>query len=223
MTVLCTTLSYAFFDVEALQGKVRLITEMYDSVKGFVKKLELREKQLASKDLFHFPCLKAVDCNNEETLRTYSSAVSVLRRKFMSRFHDFEILEATFKLYADPFSVFPEDVKPGLQMELIDFQCNSTLRQKFDEIGPREFYKYVDRKSFHCLMSDVSRVLSMFGGTCVCEQCFSIMTINKSKLRSQLSDDHLRVQLRIATAVNLQVDIGNLVRKKGPQVLSAHH
>ncbi|XP_064469287.1 general transcription factor II-I repeat domain-containing protein 2B-like [Ornithodoros turicata] len=153
-----------------LQGKARLITEMYDSVKGFVRNL------------------KAVDCKNEETLRTYSSTVSELRREFMSRFHDFAILEAMFKLFADPFSVLPEDVKPELQMKLIDLQCNSTLRQKFDEIGVSELYKYVDRKSFPCLMPDVSHVLSMFGSTYVCEQFFSIMNINKTKLRSQLSD-----------------------------------
>ncbi|XP_064476243.1 general transcription factor II-I repeat domain-containing protein 2B-like [Ornithodoros turicata] len=167
-----------------LQGNARLITEMYDSVRGFVRKLELWEKQLTSKDFFHFHGLKAVDCKNEETL--------LLR----------------------------EDVKPELQMKLIDLQCNFTLRQKFGEIGAPEFYKYAGRKSFPCLMSDVSRVLSMLGSTHVCEQFFSI---NKTKLMSELSDDHLRAQLRIANAVNLQVDLGNLVRKKRPQVSLAHH
>ncbi len=50
----------------------------------------------------------------------------------------------------------------------------------------------------------------MFGTTYVCEQFFSMMTINKTKLRSRLTDNHLNSTLRIATAQSFSPEIDEL-------------
>ncbi len=35
-------------------------------------------------------------------------------------------------------------------------------------------------------------MLSLFGSTCICEQTWSLMTLNKNRLRSKMTDSHLR-------------------------------
>lgn len=52
----------------------------------------------------------------------------------------------------------------------------------------------------------------MFGSTYICEQTFSVMNLNKSKLRSKLTDKHLESVLRISTT-NINPNIPKLVSK----------
>uniref|UniRef100_A0A3B4XNQ5 Ig-like domain-containing protein n=1 Tax=Seriola lalandi dorsalis TaxID=1841481 RepID=A0A3B4XNQ5_SERLL len=45
------------------------------------------------------------------------------------------------------------------------------------------------------------KMLSLFGSTYLCEKTFSVMNINKSRVRTRLSDSHLRDVLRVKTTV----------------------
>ena len=63
-------------------------------------------------------------------------------------------------------------------------------------------------------------MLVLFGSTCVCKQTFSVMTINKSRHRSKLTDQHLKSTLRIATT-KITADF-DLLAKKGDQQHCSH-
>ena len=54
----------------------------------------------------------------------------------------------------------------------------------------------------------------MFGTTYLCEQAFSVMNINKSKVRNRLTHGHLNDVRKIATAQKLSPDMDKLVKVK---------
>ena len=54
------------------------------------------------------------------------------------------------------------------------------------------------------------KLLVMFGSTYICEQTFSTMNINKTKLRSNLTDVHVQCLLRISTS-DMQPEFKQLV------------
>jgi hypothetical protein len=72
-------------------------------------------------------------------------------------------------------------------MEIINLQCDSDLKIKFDEVSLLEFYqKYVEKGKFVNLRMYAARIFSLFGSTYLCEQMFSRMKHSKSKLRKKL-------------------------------------
>jgi len=84
------------------------------------------------------------------------------------------------------------------------------------EIGIPDFYKL--RAHFPKLVDAAARIMSMFGSTYVCEQFSSSMKLNKSALRSRLTDEHLRVTLRLATAHDHKPNLDVLVSAKRCQL-----
>ena len=54
------------------------------------------------------------------------------------------------------------------------------------------------------------KYLALFGSTYVCEQAFSIMKCNKSRLRSLMTDEHLSAVLTISTSA-LTPDFDSLI------------
>jgi hypothetical protein len=203
-----------------LQGTKQVITEMYDSVKAFKCKLSLWAKQLTDGNIVHFSALQSIGPVNSQCLNEYSDAVAKLREGFDRRFKEFEALQPQFALFATPFSVDVETVSDELQMELLELQCDSILKQKYVDIGVPEFYKYLSRDRFPKMFSMCARILAMFGSTYVCEQFFSSMKINKSVFRSRLTDEHLRATLRLATSRDIKPNIEVLVSAKRCQLSS---
>ena len=61
----------------------------------------------------------------------------------------------------------------------------------------------------------------MFGSSYICEQFFSSMKINKSVLRSRLTDEHLQATLRLVSSQEIKPNIDALVDSKRSQ-LSGH-
>ena len=59
-----------------------------------------------------------------------------------------------------------------------------------------------------------AKVLCMFGTEYLSEQVFSVMNINKTKLRSRLTYAHLNDNLKVAAAQDLTPDIDTLVKAK---------
>lgn len=84
-------------------------------------------------------------------------------------------------------------------MELIDLQCDMVLKDKFNSLKLDEFYASLSAATFPNIQKMAQRMLVLFGSTYVCEQTFSVMNTNKAPHRSQMSDEHLRSVLRIAT------------------------
>lgn len=102
-------------------------------------------------------------------------------------------------------------------MDPIEVECNSALKYKFKTVGLDSFYHYLG--PMYPKMTDfVSKILGMFRTIYLCEQAFSLMNINKSKLGSQLTHTHLNDIMKITTAQKLVPDVDRLVKAKRCQV-----
>ncbi|CAF87089.1 unnamed protein product, partial [Tetraodon nigroviridis] len=85
-----------------------------------------------------------------------------------------------------------------LQMELIELQCNDTLKSKYDAVGAAQFPQFIP-DTMPQLRTQTAQMLSMFGSTYLCEQLFSSMKMTKTSHRRRLTDEHLRSILRISS------------------------
>lgn len=199
----------------SLQRHSQVVTQMYGTVCSFLAKLSLWETHLAVNNLARFPTLKSVSRNESDGL-IYILRIVELKIEFQERFFDFKRYENELTLFSSPFSINIDSVNEELQMEVIELQCNTVLKTKYDATGIPEFYKYLS-KSYPRYRNHCAKILSMFGSTCVCEQLFSVMKLSKTKFRSQLKDTRLNSVLHIATR-NMRPDIDILVQKKRCQV-----
>ena len=70
-----------------------------------------------------------------------------------------------FSLFSTQFTVDAESVPVELQMEVVDLQCDTILKQKYTEIGIPNFYKFLSRANVPKLVNAAARIMSMFGST----------------------------------------------------------
>ncbi|KAM3936090.1 general transcription factor II-I repeat domain-containing protein 2B-like [Leptodactylus fuscus] len=166
----------------------------------------------------HFSALKSLGAVDLQRLKYYAEMLTRLLDDFEHRFQEFTALEPHFALFATPFAVDVQSVPEEVQMELLDLQCDTILKQKYTDVGVPEFYKFVPREKFPILVCRAARILAMFGSTYVCEQFFSTMKINKTALRSRLTDEHLKATLRLATTHNFRPNVDGLVSGKRTQL-----
>ncbi|XP_065818648.1 general transcription factor II-I repeat domain-containing protein 2 [Labrus bergylta] len=206
-----------------LQGPDQLITAAYESVKAFCTNLRLWKTQLSAKNLSHFPaCRSLVEQGTAFSGDEYASAIDNLLQEFDQRFVDFKEHRVTFQVFADPFSADVESVPSVLQMELVDLQFNSELKNKFREVQGKadltgQFLRELPA-SFPELSKLFSRVMCLFGSTYLCEKLFSTMNFKKCKYRSRLSDAHLEAVLRVSTVTSIKVNVAHLCEQKRCQV-----
>ncbi|XP_042238726.1 general transcription factor II-I repeat domain-containing protein 2B-like [Homarus americanus] len=163
-----------------LQGKGAFAHDLYSSVKAFMKKLLLLSRQITNKQFAHFATLQQIEVC-DQNVQKYSLQLLDLHAEFSRRFHDFKLIEN------------------DLQLELIDMQCDPLLSEQMKTVTLPKFYASLNDCAFPKLKAHAQRMLVLFGSTYICEQTFSIMKLNKSKLRSAMTDDHLEQVLFIAT------------------------
>ncbi|XP_066213931.1 general transcription factor II-I repeat domain-containing protein 2-like [Saccopteryx leptura] len=171
-----------------LQGSKQLITVMFDRIKSFRCKLTLWASQLTGGNMAHFSALKSLGAVDLQCLKDYADMLTRLRDDFEHRFQEFMALEPHFALFATPFAIDVQSVPEEVQMELLDLQCDTILKQKYADVGVPDFCKSIPREKFPILVCRAARILAMFGSTYVCEQFFSTMKINKTALRSRLTN-----------------------------------
>jgi len=204
-----------------MQGRNKLVTEFYDCIRAFQMKLQLFERQLAERNLSRFPTLKSVqgtpELHGDIDTEKYCLKISELMNEFHERFADFENLEKDFSVFRNPFSVDVSEVPAHLQLEIIELKCDSVLKDKFSSVDVGTFYQYLG-PNYPKTRYLASRIMSIFGSTHVCEQLFSLMKLNKSRLRSQLSNAHLNAILKVAAAQSLVPNYDALVSAKRCQV-----
>ncbi|XP_020020164.2 general transcription factor II-I repeat domain-containing protein 2B-like isoform X1 [Castor canadensis] len=182
----------------SLQGHSQIVTQMYDLIRAFLAKLCLWEAHLARNNLAHFPTLKSVSQNESDGLN-YIPKIVELKAEFQKRLSDFKVYESELSLFSSPFSTKIDCVHEELQMEVIDLQCNTVLKTKYDKVGIPEFYKYL-WSSYPKYRTHCARILSMFGSTYVCEQLFSIMKLSKAKYSAQVKDAPWGTPLHVVTS-----------------------
>uniref|UniRef100_A0A3P9K523 SPIN-DOC-like zinc-finger domain-containing protein n=1 Tax=Oryzias latipes TaxID=8090 RepID=A0A3P9K523_ORYLA len=204
-----------------LQGKEQIITELFDHIKAFQMKLQLLYRHLsAGKSLTcctqTFGCLLFVIVTRNvevDRLPDYGELISNLNKEFDLRFVDFKKTAGDMELFSQPFSVSPDSVPEHLQMELIEFQCDTQLRRKFVSLPLMDFYPHVSKQRYPQMRKNAQVMLSLFGSTYICEQTFSLMNLNKIKLRGTLTDSHLQDILTLSVS-KLQPNIQSLIKSK---------
>lgn len=82
-----------------LQGRDRMISDMYDAVKAFQVKLLLWETQIQQCNLPHFPCCQVMLNQVSTTVfpkTHFANKLSTRRAEFARRFSDFEAQKKEF-------------------------------------------------------------------------------------------------------------------------------
>jgi hypothetical protein len=124
----------------------------------------------------------------------------------------------SFNIFSSPFNIDVETVPDELQMELIDLQNDTDLRNKFQNVDMHSFYqKYISLEKFPRLGAHAKQIMTLFGSTYVCEQLFSAMKIIKSDHRSRLNDVRLESCVRVAVS-SISANIDQLMIKKQCQI-----
>ena len=203
-----------------LQGRDAVVSQLYAHIKTFGTKLQLFQRHLSQTEpcTAHFPALKEViDSFPQENIgaqmKSYATAIASLSVEFNKRFRDFAVIEKDMLLFSSPFSVDPDDAPPQLQLELIELQCDDEWRGKHQQLSLVDFYCKLDKDRFPEMRTFAKKMLSLFGSTYLCEKTFSVMNLNKNRLRSRLSDSHLRDILRISTTA-LKPDLASLLKSR---------
>ncbi|KAI7802668.1 putative general transcription factor II-I repeat domain-containing protein 2-like [Triplophysa rosa] len=204
-----------------LQGKDVFAHELYSNVKAFKAKLVLFSRHISSRDFAHFPTLGGLSSPIKQShIERYSSTLSDLHAEFSRRFTDFAKIETELEHVSCPLSFDSENAPPDTQLELIDIQCDITLKEKFQTTPVIQFYASLDENKFPNIKKHAQRMLVLFGSTYVCEQTYSIMNYNKAHCRSNLTNSHLSAILRISTS-KITPDFDTLARR-GDQAHCSH-
>ncbi|KAF9756191.1 General transcription factor II-I repeat domain-containing protein 2, partial [Nosema granulosis] len=126
---------------------------------------------------------------------------------------DFENYKTLFKLFMAPFSFDVAEAPLNLQLELIDLQSDSALREKYNEVGVPAIYSHLNDR-YEQIKEFVAKILCMFGSTYLCEQLFSCMKLNKNMFRSRLSDKNLSSIMKISCSQKLTPNFDSLIDDK---------
>nr|DBA20368.1 TPA: hypothetical protein GDO54_017157 [Pyxicephalus adspersus] len=190
----------------SLQGKDAAVNQLYSHLKAFGTKLQLFQRHLSQTqpNTIHFPALQEImnsfsQDNISVQMSRYAADIASLAGEFKRRFQDFASIEKEISLFSSPFSVDPDDAPDQLQLELIELHCDSELRSRYQQLSLVNFYRQLDKGRFQEIRTLAKKMLSLFGSTYLCEKTFSAMNFNKNRVRTRLSDSHLRDILRIKT------------------------
>ena len=212
-----------------LQGRNKTIIIMFDLIKAFEAKLRVFYRDVDSKTFKYFKSTKKyilqLESNDHleeginQLLRMFCEIIQELIKEFNSRFTQFrQFSEITqFVLHPDSTSLEALNLESlkwldleDMEMQLVDFQYSSILKQKFIDLrrdleliendravglltcNPEEkVLKTWDiiPNTFICLKKLAIAILSIFSSTYCCESLFSEMNLIKNNLRSSLIDE----------------------------------
>ncbi|XP_065651133.1 general transcription factor II-I repeat domain-containing protein 2B-like [Hydra vulgaris] len=149
---------------------------------------------------------------------SYSKNINNIKQDFEVRFQDFKKCEPKFALFTSPFNFDIEKVEEDLQMELIELQCDSVLKQQFTDVGVPKFYSFLPPHQFSKMIQFACQICAMFGSTYLREQLFSHMKRNKTPERSRLTDEHLSSIMKVVASQNIKPDLIKLSANKRGQI-----
>ena len=102
-------------------------------------------------------------------------------------------------------------------MEFIELQADMDTKRGYTEDSLVEFYKLYVCGKFPNLSHQAREMTSLFGSTYYCELSLSKMKLNNTGCQSQLNDEQLTSQLRVATTF-FKANIGKLCKDSKFQV-----
>ena len=146
-----------------LQGRSQLINVLYERICAFEIKLCLWEAQLKSRNFTHFPHLIE---NQPKDIALHVSYVSDLRSQFANRFSDLRKYEPAFRLFGKSMDFKVANAPGYLQMELIELQCSSEQRTRFQNMELIDYYKQLSTiPDFSGLVVHAKKIACSFGST----------------------------------------------------------
>uniref|UniRef100_A0A671YCA7 HAT C-terminal dimerisation domain-containing protein n=1 Tax=Sparus aurata TaxID=8175 RepID=A0A671YCA7_SPAAU len=163
-----------------LQLSEQLVPHLYAHMKAFCVKLRLFETQLRSFNAAQFPALSEIKsafpkANLSAKKEKYVSVIASLVTEFNQHLQDFSVIEKQIKLFSTPFLVDAEAVEESLQLELIEMQWDDSLKSQHQLLSLPDSERHA------------KRMMSLFGSTYICEQTFSLLNQNKSRLRTRMT------------------------------------
>ena len=159
-----------------LQGKLKMLPDLVQSVSGFVNKLKLFKAHIERGDLTHFlNLLKARAQVNVTTLNKqkarYVTLLETLKESFVSRFRDLQLKRPHITFLVDPCNIETDCLKTLLvsdeaatKLEMLDLCEEDKLKPALRE-GIIEFWKSVPLEKYPNVKRAALRLLSMFGST----------------------------------------------------------
>ena len=186
-----------------LQGKLKMLPDLVQSVFAFINKLKLFKAHIQKGDLTHFSTLLKASGQvtsaalNKQRVR-YATLLETLQESFVSLFRDLQLKRKQITFLVDPFNSKTDCLKAPLvsdeaaaELEIIDLCDEDQLKSALRE-GTIEFWKSVPMKKYPNVKLAALKILAMFGSTYVYESVFSTLKLLKSKRRSVLTDTHVK-------------------------------
>ncbi|XP_071525917.1 general transcription factor II-I repeat domain-containing protein 2A-like [Panulirus ornatus] len=194
-----------------LQCKQQNVSQLLQHTEAFRKKLKLFSACLKKNDVTHFPCCRELLA--EDSTADFSSFIEVTENvsaEFDKRFTDVKSLKTSLALFNNPMESDIEHQPADLQLELCDLQTNFFFQTKKNEVHD-QFWKLVCRDRFPNLRDFGLKMCSMFGGTYICENTFSMIKHMKAKTCNRIEKNTLDACLRLATT-SISVNFETLVQ-----------
>ncbi|KAF4086396.1 hypothetical protein AMELA_G00105760 [Ameiurus melas] len=194
-----------------LQGKLKMLPDLVQSVFAFVNKPKLFKAHIQKGYLTHFPTLlkasgQVTSAALNKQVARYATLVENLHESFVTQFRDLQLKRPQITFLVDPFNAETDCLKAPLvtdeaaaELEMIDHCEEDQLKPALRE-GTIEFWKSVPMEKYPNIKRAALKKLSMFGSTYVCESVFSTLKHLKSKHRSVLTHTHVKEFLRVAIA-----------------------
>ena len=133
--------------------------------------------------------------------------------EFSQRFQDFSVIEKEIKMFSIPFLVDAAEVEERLQLERTEMQWDDSLENQHQLLSLSDFYQSLEKDKFSLMRHHANRMVSLLGSTYTCEQTFSVLTLNKSRLRTKMTNNHLCNVLHISTS-KLTPDLPAILQSK---------
>ena len=95
----------------------------------------------------HFPYLTVILSKTEDRidgdLDKYKTSIADLLQEFERRFQVFTELSIVFACVCSPFAVNPAEMPGEIQLEVIDLQCDTAMKDIFASVDINTFHKYL--------------------------------------------------------------------------------
>ncbi|XP_077288029.1 general transcription factor II-I repeat domain-containing protein 2-like [Arctopsyche grandis] len=130
-----------------LQGKNVYAHDSIKSLNAFNLKLQLFQRQILIKKLYHFPTLKSLNID-ESKIKKYGDTIKALSDDFSSRFSDFRVIENSLAIIRDPFLANVDNIPSELQLEILDLQCDTDLKDFYPREEICKFYNSLNSERF---------------------------------------------------------------------------
>ncbi|KII66036.1 General transcription factor II-I repeat domain-containing protein 2B [Thelohanellus kitauei] len=165
-----------------LQGNAIFASEIYLTLKAFKVKLKLFSCRLIQSIKTHISTLEFVAHQITSTDK-YTNMISALDNEFTRFLTDFQKLRAEFDILSLHFKSDFEKAPDVLQLELIDLQWDSVLKEKFHLKSLKNVMRH-SMSMFINMRKMAMKLLVLFGSTYIYEQTVSTINIKKTKIHS---------------------------------------